>query len=166
MEPIYRYAAKANWTTARRGQVGADGMKQVEFSAPPEFQGEAGIWTPEHLFLASVVTCFVTTFRAIAENSRFHFQALEVEVAGGLDKDDGGFRFGEILLRPVLTVNRETDRERALRLLHKAERHCIISRSVRAPVTLSPTVLVEPELALPTNDHLALPVEEPVAHAD
>lgn len=166
MEPVYRYAAKANWTTARRGQVGADGMKRVDFSAPPEFQGEAGIWTPEHLFLASIISCYVTTFRAIAENSRFEFRALEVEAAGGLDKDDGGFRFGEILLRPVLTVNREPDRERALRLLHKAERHCIISRSVRAPVTLSPTVLVEPELALPTNDHLALPVEEPVTHAD
>jgi peroxiredoxin-like protein len=166
MEPIYRYATKAQWTTERRGQLSADGMKNLEFSAPPEFQGQTGIWTPEHLLLGSVIACFVTTFRAIAENSRFAFRSLEVEAAGGLEKDESGLRFGEILLRPVLTVDREPDRERGLRLLHKAERHCIISRSLRNRVNLSPAVVVEAEPALPSGDPLALPVKEPVAHAD
>jgi peroxiredoxin-like protein len=152
MEPEYRYAARAHWTVYRRGEVSAEGLKPVEFSAPPEFQGEAGIWTPEHLFLASIVSCFVTTFRAIAENSRFEFRALEVEAAGGLDKDEGGFRFGEVLLHPVLMVEREADRERGLRLLHKSERHCIISRSVRSMITLSPTVAVAKEQPMAVAD--------------
>jgi organic hydroperoxide reductase OsmC/OhrA len=44
---------------------------KIEVATPPQFpKGVQGIWSPEHLFTAPVNSCFMTTFLAIAENSR------------------------------------------------------------------------------------------------
>lgn len=143
METVHHYRASARWTAARRGIVQGESVPQVlEYSAPPEFQGEAGFWTPEHLLVAAVATCFVATFRAIAEFSKFEAPALEVEVEGILGKPEGHFRFTQFVLRPVLTVTKEADRERGLRLLEKAERSCLISRSLQSQTVLEPRVQV------------------------
>jgi organic hydroperoxide reductase OsmC/OhrA len=43
---------------------------KIEVATPPGFQnGMAGIWSPEHLFVASVNACLMATFLAIASNS-------------------------------------------------------------------------------------------------
>ena len=76
----------------------------IGFTAPPQFQGEAGFWTPEHYLLAAVAACFVTTFRAIAEISKFEPAGLEISVEGVIEKAEGGFQFTRMSLRPVLTA--------------------------------------------------------------
>ena len=114
----------------------------IQFSAPAEFQGQAGLWTPEHFLLAAVAACFITTFRAIAELSKFAAEALEVSVEGRIEKAEEGLRFTEIVLKPTLTVASESERERAARLLEKAERSCLISRSLRSQVRMEPEVQI------------------------
>jgi peroxiredoxin-like protein len=143
MNTSYRFAANAAWTEGRHGVVSGDPRTvKLEFSAPPEFQGHAGFWTPEHFFLAAVATCFITTFRAIAEFSKFDVEALEVGVEGTVERGEGGFHFTRVVVRPLLTLHLEADRERALRLLEKAERSCLVSRSLRSEIVLEPTVVV------------------------
>jgi hypothetical protein len=52
MENMYRYEASARWVEKRRGLVEGEQLPQVaEFAAPPEFGGESGYWTPEHLLM-------------------------------------------------------------------------------------------------------------------
>lgn len=139
----YQYTAGARWTRGRRGVASAETVEQpVEFASPPEFQGEAGLWTPEHFFVASVAACFVTTFLAIAELSKFTAVSLKVSATGTLAKGDGGFQFTRVTVKPVLEIEREADRERALRLLEKAEHSCLVTRSLRSEMDLEPTVVV------------------------
>jgi len=42
----------------------------------------------------------------------------------------------------VLTIAAESERERAVRLLEKAERSCLISRSLRSEVRMEPVIEV------------------------
>jgi organic hydroperoxide reductase OsmC/OhrA len=169
----YTYETTANWIGARKGIVHNSSISPpVAFSAPPEFQGEAGIWTPEHLLVAAVASCFITTFRAIAETSKFDAPALEVTVEGFVEKSelaylrlgeippltqgiDGvankqsrGYSFTRVFVRPRLTVAKAADRERGLRLLEKAERSCLVSRSLRSEIILEPEVVVSGRLAV------------------
>jgi organic hydroperoxide reductase OsmC/OhrA len=44
------------------------------------------------------------------------------------------------VLRPRLVVAQGTDRERALRLLEKSEKHCLVSASLSTPVRLEPEI--------------------------
>jgi peroxiredoxin-like protein len=136
MESSYRYKAHAHWTLHKRGILEAENIpRTVNFAAPPEFGGEPGLWTPEHLLLGAVATCYVSTFRAIAERSKLVVSGLEVFVEGTIAKEEGGFRFTEIIVRPAITVERDADCERAQRVAEKAEHACLISRSLSAKIT-------------------------------
>jgi peroxiredoxin-like protein len=144
VENTYLYRASALWTMRRRGIASAEDVpRTINFSSPPEFQGEPGLWTPEHLLVASVATCFLATFRAVAENSKLPVARLEVEAEGVLEKQEGGFRFTRVVVRPRLTIADAADQERAQRLLEKAERACLISRSLSSQVEMLATVEVD-----------------------
>jgi organic hydroperoxide reductase OsmC/OhrA len=146
MEKEYTYRVRATSTAASSGIATSDGIQpSIAFSAPPEFQGEEGRWTPEHLFLASVAGCFVSTFSGIAHFSKFEFLSLDVEVHGLLSREEGGWRFAQVRLLPRLKIALEEDRERAKRLLEKAEKTCLITRSINSKTILDLELIVEGE---------------------
>jgi peroxiredoxin-like protein len=144
MPKRYTYRAEAHWTMHRRGIVEAESIpRTINYAAPPEFGGEPGLWTPEHLLVASVSTCFAATLRAVADASKLEFDDLRVAVEGMIERLEGGYRFTKIILRPVVKISRDEDRERMGRVLEKAERACLISRSLECTMVLEPTIVVE-----------------------
>ena len=141
MENQYSYATEVEWRGERRGELSAPHLPDLEVDAPPEFKGHEGVWTPEHLFVAAVNSCFMTTFLAIAENSKLEFVSFSAGAKGKLEKLEGqGFIMTEVLLRPKLLVNHARDVERAGRILEKAEKHCLISNSIKTETRLEPKV--------------------------
>lgn len=127
------------------GRVGTASSPQLPVSfrvaTPPEFdKGVPGIWSPEHLFTASVASCFMTTFLAIAEYSKLEYISFNCPSEGILDKVDGKFIMTEVILRPQLVLPAGGNAEKAERILQKAEAACLITNSVRSSVRLEPTV--------------------------
>ena len=147
MEAHHEYRVHAFGAGGRNGVVGAEGvLSSISFSAPPEFLGEAGCWTPEHFLVAAVASCFVSTFSGIAEKSRLEFASFSLDAEGLLGNEDGIWRFTEIKLRPVVAVLKEEDRDRAIRVLEKAKESCLIARSLQFKVTLFPAVKIAEKL--------------------
>ncbi len=146
------YPVSMRWTVGRKGKVESpDGLPALEVGAPPEFGGEAMQWSPEHLFVAAAASCFLTTFLAIAELSQLEVLAAAIDASGHLERgEDRRYAFTEIALRPRVTLARERDRERALRLLDKSEKSCLVTRSIRSSVRLEPAIEVV-ETAAPAS---------------
>jgi peroxiredoxin-like protein len=143
MNGEYQYEVQAHWTRERAGIASAEDFPTaIEFSAPPEFHGEKEKWTPEHFLVAAVVSCFVVTFRAIAEISKLEFLDLEVNARGLLRRDQHGWHFAQIMLLPALTILREQDRELGQKGLKKAEGSCLIARSLTCPVVMEASITV------------------------
>ena len=137
MENKYFYTTEVEWTGERHGDLRAPVLPNLQVDAPPEFKGHEGAWTPEHLFVASVNSCFMTTFLAIAENSKLEFVSFSADAKGKLEKLEGqGFIMTEVILRPKLLISHARDVERASRILEKAEKHCLISNSIKAETKL------------------------------
>jgi len=112
-----------------------------EVATPPQFpKGMAGIWSPEHLYTAAVSSCLMTTFLAIAENSKLDFTTFRCNSTGKLEKVDGKLRMTEVTLNPVVGITDPVQREKAIRVLEKAEANCLISNSVTAKVSMNPVV--------------------------
>lgn len=146
MEDKYFYRTEIEWTGERHGNLRAPVLPNLTVDAPPEFKGHDGVWTPEHLFVASVNSCFMTTFLAIAENSKLEFLSFKADAKGKLEKLDGrGFMMTEIVLRPRIVVSHARDAERAGRILEKAEKHCLISNSIKTTTLLEPEITCAPE---------------------
>lgn len=120
----------------------------IEVATPPEFpKGMAGIWSPEHLFTASVGSCLMTTFLAIAENSKLEFQSFYCSTKGKLEKVDGKYLMTEVSMEPKVVILDEAYREKALRVLEKSEAACLISNSINSKVIMNPIIEVaEPVL--------------------
>ena len=148
MADTHEYEVIGQWGGGRGGTLESHTLNHVlEFSAPPEFQGRVGFWTPEHFLVGAVTSCFISTFAAIAEMSKLEFVSLRLEAKGVLEKGEGGYRFTEILLYPELTIHAAHDRERALRLIEKAERGCLVARSLSSKLTTVPTITVSEPVA-------------------
>ncbi|MFP3913711.1 MAG: OsmC family protein [Actinomycetota bacterium] len=118
-----------------------DELPTLAVTSPPEFGGPGGRWSPEHLFVASVATCLMTTFRAIATNSKLEYLEYSDRPTGHMERDESGlYRMSSVTLRPRVTISDPEQADKTHRLLEKAERACLISRSLQAEVRLEPTV--------------------------
>ncbi len=155
MESHY-YNVEVNWDKERRGIMCSPELSSsngesrdgcIEVATPPEFpKGIPHIWSPEHLFTAAVSSCLMTTFLAIADNSKLEFISFRCNSKGKLDNEHGKLMMTEVILEPVVKIVHEKDRERALRVLQKSEAACLITNSIKSKITLNPVVEVAEEL--------------------
>ncbi|HRN38701.1 MAG TPA: OsmC family protein [Flavobacteriales bacterium] len=138
----HTYHLSLTWKEGRIGELSSPELPtHIDVDTPPEFdQGVPGIWSPEHLFTASVLSCFMTTFLAVAEYSKLEFASFTCSAEGILAKVDGKYLMTAITLRPVLQVGKAEAIERGQRVLEKAEKACLITNSIRTEVKLEPRV--------------------------
>ena len=147
-ETTHEYRVTAWWTSGRTGLAKSDSAPNaIHFTAPAQFGGIEGRWTPEELLLAAVAGCFTTTLRSIASKVDAEFTDLEVEASATLRKREAGYDFGQIVLRPTMKIADDTERQRALDLLQKAERLCLVARAVAMPLRFEPQLEVTPTLS-------------------
>jgi peroxiredoxin-like protein len=131
MEGAHKYRVVAWWSSGRTGLAKSNSAPNaIHFTAPPEFGGLEGRWTPEDLLLSAVASCYTTTFHALADYSKLEYADLEVQVDGMIGKTDSGYSFSEIVIRPTLTICGEEEQTRAFRLLQKAKTACLVSRAL------------------------------------
>lgn len=143
MSNTHYYQVAVAWNNDRKGLMSSEVLPQkIEVATPPEFaKGMPGIWSPEHLLVAAVNSCLMTTFLAIAENSKLEFSTFNSNAKGKLEVVDGKYLISEIELMPVLTINNTTDVEKAERILQKSEKACLISNSIKSTIIFKPKVV-------------------------
>lgn len=148
----HTYNVNINWTQDRKGTMCSPELKNnetqetncVEIATPPEFPGGMpNIWSPEHLFTAAVSSCLMTTFLAIAGFSKLEFVSFKCGSKGILEKVDGKFVMSEILLFPEVLITDESKRNRAERIIEKAEKACLISNSITSKITMETKIIVQ-----------------------
>ena len=143
MSEKHLYEVSVNWNSEKKGTMSAPGLSSVEVATPPEFPGgHAGIWSPEHLFVGAVNSCFMTTFLAIAANSKLEYADFQTRAVGTLETVEGKFMISEITIEAVTKIRDESQREKALKVMEKSEKACLISNSVKTAVHLKASVEV------------------------
>jgi organic hydroperoxide reductase OsmC/OhrA len=100
------------------------------------------IWSPEHLLVAAVNSCLMTTFLAIAENSRLEFISFDSKAVGKLEIVEGKYMISEIELMPTILIANEADKEKTERVLVKSENACLISNSIKSTIIFKPEIKV------------------------
>lgn len=144
MSDIHTYTTSVQYSEMRKGVLSSEGLSSFEVASPPQFPGgHEGIWSPEHLFVASAEICLMTTFLSIAEKSRFEFVQYSSEAVGTLEKRAEGMLMTKIVIKPKVVIKDEAKKARTLLLLEKAEKYCLISNSMKSEVTIEPIVEVK-----------------------
>ena len=143
MESHY-YTTNLTWLSDRKGIISSPELKdRIDVVTPPQFlNGIEGVWSPEHFFVAAINSCIMTTFLAIADNSKLAFTKFDCSAVGKLEQVDGKFLMTEVVVKPVIVISDEASRERAERILSKVEPNCLISNSVKSKVIFEPQIIV------------------------
>lgn len=145
------YNVNLKWTRDRKGVIcspelennTAENSNCIEVATPPQFpKGMPNIWSPEHLFTAAVSSCLMTTFLAIADNSKLEFTSFKCESKGILEKIDGKFVVSEVYLFPKVEILDETKLAKTERILRKSKEACLITNSITSKIIMKTKVLI------------------------
>ena len=140
----HNYEVRIDWVKDRVGELYSPELyEDLQVAPPPPFpKGLANIWSPEQLFTAAINSCLMTTFLSIAESSKLEFLSFSSKAIGKLEQVEKRYVMSEVTLMPLLTIAREEDREKAMKVLKKSEESCLISNSVISKIIFMPEVTV------------------------
>lgn len=117
----------------------------LKVTPPAQFGGPGDQWSPEDLLMASVANCLVLSFRAIAKASKFEWLDIDCVSEGTLDKVERQMKFTAITNKVSLRIPATESREKAEKLLNKAEESCLVSNSLSCERHLELNIAVEDE---------------------
>jgi organic hydroperoxide reductase OsmC/OhrA len=143
----FRYEVKGSTLPRRRVRLTSDGKAPLEAAMPPEFRGGTpGIWSPEDLLVAAVVSCYAVTLDSIAEHRGFELRRVDVTGAGHVTRrGEGRIGFVVIELAVDLMVAPGFEHE-AERAAQAAKKSCLIAHALEIPVELELRVHTPPSL--------------------
>ncbi len=113
----------------------------VRASANPAYLGSENCVDPEEAFVASLSSCHMLTFLALAAKKRYVVDGYEDQAVGVLDKDAAGhLAMTRVTLRPQVSFGGEkVPSPDELRQLHERAHHaCFIANSVKTEVVVEP----------------------------
>jgi peroxiredoxin-like protein len=141
MKPLpHRYVARIAGGPDGYATLSSPGVPDLRSAPPEDFGGPGDAWSPEQLLLAAVESCFLLTFRAVAQASHLQWVSMSIETEGVVDRVGGVTRFTEIVVRPRVRLPAGADSARVKRALEKAERACLVSSSLASPIRLQPEI--------------------------
>lgn len=132
----FRYPSHIAWTGARNGKAAAPGKADLAVGSPPEFRGQEDVWSPEHLLVASLNTCLMLTFFALAERRGIEIASYESDAEGLLENVDGKYRITAVTVRPRVSLKSESALDAAREIMGKVEENCFISNTITSRVDL------------------------------
>ena len=141
----FTYSTRLEWLGGRAGSLESEGKPGFRVASPPEFKGEAGVWCPEDLFVASVNVCAMTTFAAFLDRLKLPVVTYSCIAEGLLEFAEGKYRMTRVTLRPKVAVKSAEAVALVEKALHDAHDNCIISNSISGTVILEPEVSIQPE---------------------
>lgn len=144
MNDIHNYEVNLQWNHDTLGTVSSPSLNsKIDVATPPEFpKGIAGVWTPEHLFVAAINACLMATFLAIADNSKLEFISFKSDAVGKVEKINNKFIVTEITIQPTLAIPSSGSEERIKRVFEMSEKACTISNSIKSKISLLPIITI------------------------
>ncbi|HIP75827.1 MAG TPA: OsmC family peroxiredoxin [Psychromonas hadalis] len=111
-------------------------LANIEVAPPEEFGGPGDHWSPETLFMSALSNCYILSFKAVSKALKLDWIDISCDSEGILDRAERTTRFVKVTNNVKLTIKDEDDREKAEKLLEKAEHICLVSNSINAELVL------------------------------
>lgn len=149
----YYFEVQLHWQEGRKGILTANDVKDtIKVATPPEFEGGIpDMWSPEHLFLSALSSCFMTTYLAIAEKRRLTISHFESNAIGHIALVEGHLEFVSVNLFPKIFVDKQEDVAIANDVLMKAYKHCIVANSIKTHLVHHGEVVINTARAINNN---------------
>ena len=152
---MHTYEVDLKWTSKSKGLLSSPDLQNgIEVAIPPEFPGGIkGVWSPEHLFVASLNSCLMTTFLTIAGNSKLDFTSFNCKAICNVDHLGTSYFITEVILKPKIVISNSEKPDRAKRIIEMSKKACMISNAVKVNISLEPEIIVEQNIIPVSNSY-------------
>jgi organic hydroperoxide reductase OsmC/OhrA len=146
MSQTATYQTVVIWKGDHRGHIVMGNGPEMDFSAPPDAQGFAGVLTPEDAFVAAVNTCIMMMFLWSCERLKLKLLSYECRAEGTkLIELDHTEIFSQIKLTPDIRVKAEDEaraciESRIQRALKSAQKYSLVANSIKTQVIIEPKI--------------------------
>ena len=143
MPTTYKYRTTVTWKGEHLGRLVCGNGAAMDFSAPPDAHGHAGVMTPEDAFVAAANTCVMMMFLWACERFKIPLVSYECDAEGTkiieLDRTE---LFTQIVLRPKIRVE-PCEETRLRRALQAAQKFSLVDNSIKSEMIIEPEFINE-----------------------
>ena len=137
------FSTDLHWSGDKKGIASLiSARNSIRVSTPPEIGGPEGDWSPEHLFLSSITSCFMGTYLVFVDKMKIEHTGFECTATGQVELVDGKYKFTYIHLYPKAFVGNSADLEKAQVAMEKTKKYCLIFNSINAEIVQHPEVML------------------------
>ena len=118
-----------------------EGGTLIEASAAPDYLGRSELVNPEEAFAASLASCHMLTFLAIASMKKYTVATYEDNAVAILGKNEKlKMAVTTVYLRPKITFNGDNIPDKTIidEMHHRAHQECFIANSVLTEIIVEP----------------------------
>lgn len=115
----------------------------IHVATPLAFGGEGNDWSPEHLFLGSVNSCYMTTYLSFAKRLGFEITHFDCQAIGQIELVEGKYKFTHINLYPKICIAEELLRSKAGVAMEKTQKYCLVGNSIDVPIIYHGEILIK-----------------------
>ena len=128
----------------RSHTITIQGKPELHLTTDNPAVGDKTKLNPEDLLVAAISSCHMLSYLYVCamEGIVIH-DYVDDATAVMIEKESGGGRFKEVVLKPTFTVDQEHMKERSIELHHKAHEICYIANSVNFEVKCIPVCNVK-----------------------
>jgi len=142
------YETFVTWTGGHRGHLKLGNGPEMDFSAPPASQGEAGVLTPEDAFVGAVNTCVMLMFIWGVERYKLDLASYACQAEGmKLIELDRTEIFTRVVLKPRIVLRAAGEdpaavTRRAKRALDSARKYSLVANSIKSELVIEPEIII------------------------
>ena len=149
MSKTATYHTTVQWKGEHWGHLQMGNGPEMDFSAPPDAQGHADVFTPEDAFVAAANTCVMLMFIWATERFKLKLLSYECRTEGTkLIELDRTEIFSRLHFRPVIRVAAGGEphavvEARVRKALQAAQKYSLVANSVKSEIVVEPEIMVE-----------------------
>ena len=142
------YTTEVTWRGEHWGHLVMGNGPEMDFSAPPDAYGHAGVLTPEDAFVAAANTCVMMMFLWACERFKIDLVDYRCRAEGTkkieLDRTE---IFTDLVFKPRIVVKSngadpERVRKQTGRALEAAQKYSLVANSVKSNIMIEPIIEV------------------------
>jgi organic hydroperoxide reductase OsmC/OhrA len=143
------YTTEVAWKGEHWGHLVMGNGPEMDFSAPPDAQGHAGVLTPEDAFVAAANACVMLMFLWACERFKLDLVSYRCRTDGTkrveLDRTESftHLRFSpEIVVRGGAGEDDAVTEKRVRKALASAQKYSLVANSVKSQIVIEPVITV------------------------
>jgi organic hydroperoxide reductase OsmC/OhrA len=149
MSQTATYNTTVRWKGEHWGHLVMGNGPEMDFSAPPDAHGHAGVFTPEDAFVAAANTCVMMMFLWATERFKIKLLSYECRTEGTkLIELDRTEIFTKLSFRPMIRISAAGEKPevvevRVRRALQSAQKYSLVANSVKSEIIIEPEIVIE-----------------------